>query len=206
MSSPALFIFLPGIRGEAAFWEPVATHLSALGETELLRYPWASGSGAIEQAGNLDELVDAVAARITRPTALVAQSLGGVVAMLVALRKPSLVTHLVLATTSGGVNTEALGVADWKPAFFDAYPQIPRWLGADARDLSAEIRTITIPTLLLWGDADPISPLVIGERLHTLLPNSALHVVEGGEHDLGLRYADDVAALIRAHVGGESVE
>lgn len=203
MPPPESFIFLPGIRGEAAFWEPVATQLAAQAATELLRYPWASGAGAIEQASSLDELVDAVAARITRPTALVAQSLGGVVAMLVALRKPALVTHLVLATTSGGVNTEALGVADWKPAFFEAYPQIPRWLGADARDLSDEIRTLTIPTLLLWGDADPISPLVIGERLHTLLPTSTLRVVEGGEHDLGLRYAGDVVALIQAHVRGD---
>ena len=201
MSSPELFLFLPGIRGEAAFWEPVATQLAGLAATDLLRYPWASGSGAIEQASSLDELVDAVAARITRPTALVAQSLGGVVAMMVALRKPNLVSHLILATTSGGVNTGELGVADWKPAFFEAYPQIPRWLGEQAPDLAAQIPTLTMPALLLWGDADPISPVVIGERLHTLLPNSELHVVPGGEHDLGLRYANDVAALIRTLVG-----
>jgi len=204
MPTPDVFMFLPGIRGEAAFWEPAATELRVHADTELLRYPWASGDGPIAQANSLDELVDAVAARIRRPTALVAQSLGGVVTMLVALRKPTMVTHVVLATTSGGVNTTELGVVDWKPAFFEAYPEIPRWLGADARDLSAEIRTLAVPTLLLWGDADPISPLVIGERLHALLPNSELHVVDGGEHDLGLRFAKDVAALVAAFVRGDS--
>ncbi|MFN7917020.1 MAG: alpha/beta fold hydrolase [Vicinamibacterales bacterium] len=200
--APEKLIFLPGIRGEAAFWEPVATRLSSVAPADLLRYPWASGEGPIDAADSLDALADAVAARLDGPTALVAQSLGGVVALLVAERRPQFITHLVLTATSGGVRTDDLGVSDWRPAFFEAYPGIPRWLAEDARDLSAFAQTLTIPTLLLWGDDDPISPIVIGERLRSLIPNSDLQVLEGGQHDLGMRHADLVAPLIAQHVRG----
>jgi pimeloyl-ACP methyl ester carboxylesterase len=132
----------------------------------------------------------------------VSQSLGGVVALLVAQRRPSLVTHLVLTATSGGVRTDDLGVTDWRPSFFAAYPEIPRWLAEDARDLSAFAQTLTIPTLLLWGDDDPISPIGIGERLRSLIRGSELHVFEGGQHDLGFKHADVVAPLIARHLRG----
>lgn len=200
-TKPEKLVYLPGIRGEATFWEPVATRLSRVAPAELLRYPWAGGNGPIETAHSLDGLADAVAARIEVPTALVAQSLGGVVAMLVAERRPALVTHLVLTATSGGVRTDDLGVTDWRPAFFEAYPTIPRWLAEDVRDLSAFAQTLTIPTLLLWGDDDPISPLAIGERLQSLIPNADLQVLEGGQHDLGMRHAELVAPLIAQFIG-----
>ncbi|MGE3956126.1 MAG: alpha/beta fold hydrolase [Vicinamibacterales bacterium] len=204
MPAPEQLILLPGIRGEAAFWEPVATRVADLGPAHLLRYPWASGTGAIDEAGSLDELADAVAARIDRPTALIAQSLGGVVALLAAARQPSLVTHLVLTATSGGVRTDDLGVTDWRPAFFEAYPAIPRWLAEDARDRSDVARALSMPVLLLWGDQDPISPVGIGQRLESLIPGSELHVLAGGEHDLAVRHADDVALMIRAHLTGKA--
>ena len=201
-AAPEKLIFLPGIRGEAAFWQPVATRLARVAPAELLRYPWASGSGPVDAADSLDSLADAVAARIETPTALVAQSLGGVVAMLAVRRRPSLVTHLVLTATSGGVRTDDLGVTDWRPAFFEAYPNIPRWLAEDARDLSSFAQALTIPTLLLWGDDDPISPISIGERLQSLIPHADLQVLEGGQHDLGLRHAELVAPLIAQFIGG----
>ncbi len=46
--APEKLIFLPGIRGEAAFWEPVATRLSAMAPADLLRL-----SVGIEDAGDL---------------------------------------------------------------------------------------------------------------------------------------------------------
>jgi len=156
MNRPEQVIYLPGIRGEAAFWEPVATRLAAVAPATILRYPWASGTGPIAEAGNFDDLADAVAARIDRPTALVAQSLGGIVAVLAASRQPDLVTHLVLVATSGGVRTDDLGVVDWQSAFFDAYPHVPRWMG-EARDLADILAQLKMPALLLWGGADPIS-------------------------------------------------
>ncbi len=199
MSRPEQVIYLPGIRGEVAFWEPVATRVTGVPSSTRLRYPWASGSGPIAEASGFDDLADAVAAHMDKPTALVAQSLGGIVAVLAASRRPELVTHLVLVATSGGVRTDDLGVFDWLNPFFEAYPHVPRWVGAPL-DLSGQLRQLTMPALLLWGDADPISPLSIGERLLTLLPSSRLEVMAGGEHDLAVRHAEAVAEAISSHL------
>lgn len=199
MTRPEQVIYLPGIRGEAAFWEPVASRVATVAPSVMLRYPWASGAGPVEEAGSFADLAAAVAARIDKPTALVAQSLGGVVAVLAAAKQPSLVTHLVLVATSGGVRTDDLDVTDWKTPFLEAYPHVPRWVG-DPLDLSEQLATLAMPALLLWGDADPIAPISIGERLASLLPSAELHVLEGGEHDLAVRYAGTVASAIIEHL------
>jgi pimeloyl-ACP methyl ester carboxylesterase len=57
-----------------------------------------------------------------------------------------------------------------------------------------------MPALLLWGDADPISPVKAGERLVAVLPNAALHVIPGGGHDLASVHAGLVAPLIDRHL------
>jgi pimeloyl-ACP methyl ester carboxylesterase len=54
--------------------------------------------------------------------------------------------------------------------------------------------------LLLWGEADPISPVAVGERLAALLPQSRLQVIPGADHGLCLHHADQVAPLIDAHL------
>jgi len=57
-----------------------------------------------------------------------------------------------------------------------------------------------MPVLLLWGEADPISPVAVGERLAALLPQGRLEVIPGADHDLGMLHADRVAPLIDAHL------
>ncbi|THG87146.1 alpha/beta fold hydrolase [Pseudomonas sp. A-1] len=60
-----------------------------------------------------------------------------------------------------------------------------------------------MPVLLLWGDADPISPVRVGQRLAELLPRAELHVIPGGGHDLGFTHAGEVARLIDRHLAVE---
>ena len=54
--------------------------------------------------------------------------------------------------------------------------------------------------LLLWGNADPISPVAVGRRLAELFPNGELVVVEGGTHDLVFERADEVVPYIERHL------
>lgn len=126
--------------------------------------------------------------------------MGGVIAVRAALARPDSITHLVLCATSGGLDMSALGAQDWRAEFLAANPAAPRWFVDDRSDLSAFLPAIAVPTLLLWGDADPISPVAVGERLHRLLPNSRLAVIAGGTHDLAITHADEVARLIDAHL------
>jgi poly(3-hydroxyalkanoate) depolymerase len=56
------------------------------------------------------------------------------------------------------------------------------------------------PTLLLFGDDDPIIPLVNGRIMHRLLPHGELHVFPGGHLEL-LTRTDALAPLIDEFLG-----
>lgn len=152
----------------------------------------------------IDDLVSRVLDQIDRPTALIAQSMGGVVAMSCALERPELLTHLVLVATSGGIDVSRLGGQDWRPAFHQANPSLPKWFASYQEDLTPVLATIRLPTLLLWGDADPISPVGVGLRLAALMPNAHLALIPGGDHDLGNSRATEVAPLIDRHLAKAS--
>jgi alpha-beta hydrolase superfamily lysophospholipase len=119
-----------------------------------------------------------------------------------ALEKPELVRHLVLSVTSGGIDVATLGAADWRPEFRENNPGLPRWFADERADLTERLREIAIPVLLLWGDADPISPVAVGRRLEKLFPRAELVTFEGGTHDLVRERADEVAPYIDRHLAG----
>lgn len=198
--TPTKLLFLPGASGDTCFWQPVAERLAHAAERVHIGWPGIGPTPADPRINGFDDLVARVVGEIDRPTALIAQSMGGVVAACCALECPQRITHLVLAVTSGGIDVADLGGADWRPAFVEEHPAIPRWFIDFRTDLTAHLRTITVPTLLLWGNADPISPVPVGERLAQLLPNARLHVLAGGAHDLGNRLAARVAPLVDRHL------
>jgi len=63
------------------------------------------------------------------------------------------------------------------------------------------VERIACPTLLIWGDADPISPLAIGQHLETRLPNARLHVIASEDHRFAENRPDEIAPLIADHLG-----
>ena len=197
---PSKLLFLPGASGNTQFWLPVAQRLAHPAEKVHIGWPGFASTPADADIQGLDDLAARIVAQIQTPTALIAQSMGGVIAVLAALEKPQLVTHLVLTVTSGGMDMAGFDAEDWRPGFFAANPGLPRWFGAYHQDLTAKLATLAIPTLLLWGDADPISPVAVGQRLEALLPCAQLHVFPGGGHNLGNTFADDVAPLIDQHL------
>ena len=195
-------IFLPGASGNREFWKPVSAGLRHPGARRFMAWPGFGGAPPEPGVGGIDDLVARVTREITGPVALLAQSMGGVVAVRAALEKPHLVRHLVLSVTSGGIDVASLGAADWRPTFVKNNPGLPSWFVDERRDLTARIREITIPVLLLWGDADPISPVAVGRRLGELFPNSRLVVFAGGTHDLVLERADEVVHHVERHLAG----
>jgi pimeloyl-ACP methyl ester carboxylesterase len=195
-------IFLPGASGNREFWKPVSAGLRHPGARRFMTWPGFGGAPPEPGVGGIDDLVARVTREITGPVALLAQSMGGVVAVRAALEKPHLVRRLVMSVTSGGVDVASLGAADWRPTFVKNNPGLPRWFVDERHDLTARIREITIPVLLLWGDADPISPVAVGRRLAELFPNSRLVVFAGGTHDLVLERADEVVHHVERHLAG----
>ena len=203
-------VFLPGASGAGAFWAPVAERLPVAWDKILLDWPGLGSVAPDPRVRGLDDLAELVLARIAAaggaPVDLVAQSMGGVVAALVALRRPDLVRRLVLTATSGGIDLAPFGVQDWRPEYRRANPTAAAWIMDERVDVTNRLGTLAAPTLLLWTDADPISPVAVGEHLASLLPDARLVVVPGGDHAFARDRADEVARLIAEHLeaSGES--
>ena len=197
---PSKHIFLPGASGDTRFWEPVSNLLAYPAERLHIGWPGFGSTPVEPSVKGIGDLVERVIDEIQGPTALIAQSMGGVIAVLAALEKPQLVTHLVLTVTSGGVDMASFEAQDWRPSFFAANPSFPRWFSSLNEDLTEKISSLNTPTLLLWGDADPISPIRVGQRLASLIPHAKLHIFPGGDHFLANTLARNVAPLIDEHL------
>ena len=166
------------------------------------------GHGAVPpdpRVSSFDHLVDLVTRRMDRPVDLIAQSMGGAVAMRAALDRPEAVRHIVLSATSGGVDLSRFSTENWRSSYREEYPAAAAsaWLLAHRDDFGDRIRTITAPTLLLWGDSDPISPVAVGEYLASLLPRSKLIVVPGGSHMFAEEQPEVIAPYIASHLALE---
>ena len=60
-------------------------------------------------------------------------------------------------------------------------------------DFTADLATVTVPTLVIHGDSDAIVPIEkSGQRTHEQVAGSELHVVEGGPHGINTSHTAGV--------------
>jgi pimeloyl-ACP methyl ester carboxylesterase len=95
--------------------------------------------------------------RLDRPSALIAPSMGGLLALQAALVRPDRISHLVLTLISGGLPMAEHGAKDWRETFQAAHPALPDWYATADVDRSGRLASLPIPTLRLWGDGWPHS-------------------------------------------------
>ena len=72
-------------------------------------------------------------------------------------------------------------------------------------DRVALLPTITCPTLVIHGAADPLIPLACGVDTASLIPGARLEVIEGMGHDLPPQLIERILALIDVHLHGKMV-
>jgi pimeloyl-ACP methyl ester carboxylesterase len=85
------------------------------------------------------------------------------------------------------------------------YPAgMPRQLAAIIDDgcRRERLRGITVPTLVIHGEADPLVPLAAGQDTAAHIPGSRLKAIPGMGHDLPLALVDEIADAISGHAGG----
>jgi pimeloyl-ACP methyl ester carboxylesterase len=192
--------FFPGASGAGAFWDPVARRLPSDWTRHLLSWPGAGTEPHSPAVTGYADLVAQAAETVGDRGDVVAQSMGGVVAVGLALTHPEKIRRLVLVATSGGLDVGELGGGDWRAEYTAEFPDAARWVTEQHVDYSSQLASITVPTCLIWGDADPISPIAVGRALETALPNSVLHIVADGTHMLAHDQPDVTAALIIDHL------
>jgi pimeloyl-ACP methyl ester carboxylesterase len=192
--------FLPGTGASPDFWKPVGSRLPSDWTKLYFGWPGLGGQPPDPAIEGYDDLVRLVEARLDGPVDLVAQSMGGLIAARVALAHPTLVRRLVLTATSAGVDMAAFGAADWRADYRKAYPEGASWITDERVAANLPVERIACPTLLIWGDADAISPLAVGRHLASRLPDARLHVVAGGDHRFANTRPDEIAPLIADHL------
>lgn len=193
-------LFLPGAGGSPEFWQPVAKLLPAAHEKVLFGWPGLGNQPHEPTINGIDDLVRLVEDEIDGPVDIVAQSMGGIIAARLALARPAMVHRLVLTVTSGGVNMGQFGAADWRAEYPSQFPNAADWITQHSAAAELPVELITAPTLLIWGDCDPISPVSVGLHLEHRMPNTKLHVVPGGDHSLASNKAAIIAPLIAQHL------
>lgn len=75
-----------------------------------------------------------------------------------------------------------------------------------AHDLSEdEVASITPPTLLVYGEDDPLVPPDLGRILHARMPSSELVVIPGARHGLSFEFRHQLADLVNAWVADHRI-
>ncbi|MBX7514130.1 alpha/beta hydrolase [Qipengyuania sp. GH38] len=85
------------------------------------------------------------------------------------------------------------------------YPEGPtRHLSAIVADgdRSSMLGDITVPTLVLHGEDDPLVPCEGGKHTAECIPNAKLKTIPGWGHDLPLELVDELAGEIASHARG----
>lgn len=193
----AKLLFLPGAGARADFWRPVSDQTLPDRNRHFFSWPGLGDEPHSPDVRGADDLVAMVLKVMDEPADLVAQSMGGLIAIKVALAAPERVRRLVLTATSGGL---PVGGSDWRTTYRREFPRAAAWITETREDLSAQLGQIEIPTLLLWGDKDSVSPLTVGEWLEQTLPNASLRIIAGGDHDMALTHPTELAGLITHHL------
>lgn len=194
-------VFLPGAGGRTSFWAPVAARLEDLGPRLLLAYPGFGDVPGEPGIRSLDELFGWILARLPAgPCHVIAQSMGGVLAMRLALEHPERVASLTLAATSGGIDVASMGGFDWRAQFRAEHPNVPDWFERDRTDFTDRLGEVRAPALVLHGDDDPLCPPAVPALLAARLPSARSVLVRGGNHSFAHERADEVAAAVREHV------
>jgi poly(3-hydroxyoctanoate) depolymerase len=194
-------VFLAGAGGSASFWRPVADRLVDLGQVHLFGFPGFGDVPADPGIKSLDDLFGWLVERLPPGAShVIAQSMGGVLAARLALERPERVARLVLVATSGGVDMARLGAAEWRHEYRASLPDVPTWFIDDRTDLTDRLAEIRARTLLVWSDADPISPSSVARLLAGRIPGARIVTVAGGTHALASERPDEVASIIRSHL------
>jgi pimeloyl-ACP methyl ester carboxylesterase len=160
---------------------------------------------------------------------LVCHSLGGQICMAAALSREPFVASLTLVDSAGiqdpqefvqriskrlgGINTGKVTTARGRSMFDVAVsdgpfasrvmsrsPAVLAALSSFDRNYRREVRRISRPTLIVWGELDPIFPLADGVTLKENIAGAELRVVYGAGHSPQLSDPEPISRWIAGHV------
>lgn len=158
---------------------------------------------------------------------LVGHSFGGRIGIKLAATAPETVAKLVLADSAGFAmesrKKSGYGLAArlvkpfFKPAFMQGLrKRVYKLIGAEdylttpslqktfvnavSEDLTGDMKRVSCPTLIIFGEKDADTPKEFGSRMHSLIVNSRLEILEGAGHYSFLDKPEEFAQLLTKFV------
>lgn len=215
------WVLLHGMGATALSWAPAFSGLRRDCRVLVPELAELGGTRHPQGALSIDESVEAVAALIEhefpgRAVTIAGASLGGWIAVRLALTRPQLVARLVLVVAGGyrdqdwesirrRVTVETLeDVTKMYEALFVHPPwalRLTRWpflktySSRAVRSVLAtihpqqgfgdeELRAISVPTAVIWGQHDGIFAATVGERIARALPRSRFYLISNAGHSV----------------------
>ena len=221
-------ILVHGLAASARWWRRNIPALAARHRVYLVDLP---GFGALRRhrprlvlAQAATWLLDWMEAAGLREAHLVGHSMGGYICLRLAASRPEVVRRLALVAPAGlpagrslpGYLPPLLTVVRQAPAPFlpllvhDALRAGPLALLRAARDLLAEdvrddLASVAAPTLLVWGERDPLVPPALAAVLRREIANSRLLLLGETGHVPMFERPEEFNAALLAFLAGEAV-
>jgi pimeloyl-ACP methyl ester carboxylesterase len=200
-------VLVHGLAGSADWWRRIADELSRDREVHLVELPKLP----------IDEAADWLVGRIgDQPAAIVGHSLGGMLALLAAARAPERVVRVVAIAPAGVFETTRrrshvvpllralvrIPARDLPMIARDALRSGPFRLWHTSTELLAsdvrpELGSIRAPTLVVWGERDPLLPPTLGEVFVTEIPDCRLALIPRAAHVPMLDQPEALTAELR---------
>ena len=219
-------IFLHGAGGTRTTWTGQERRFEGSLSLPLPGHPDGEG---MDSAGAYAEWVIGELERIPGPRALVGHSLGGAVAMEVALRRPDLVEGIVLVATGACLPVPDHAIERARTDFRAECERVVRaslvqpdealvgqsielmqsvgqetllgdYAACRGHDLRDRLGEIGAPALVLCGAEDPLTPLWMGEELARGLPSALMVVVPEASHLPMVEQAGTVNLVLAAYL------
>ncbi len=218
--SGAPLVLLHGYGVSGNVWQRCLPYLAQQCQVFIVDLP---GHGHSKLAGGpwlLREMAPLLAIWLRQmglaPIALMGHSMGGAIAIHLAAQAPDLVERLVLVNAAGMPLETRLptlmarsihsmlqpqsGSYPWA-LIRDVLKPRPRvlWQAAQemvSSDFQAELATITMPTLIIWGEHDVLLPLTRGQALSAALPHATFIKLPYSGHRPPLSQPEEFSRLV----------
>lgn len=143
---------------------------------------------------------------------VIGHSFGGRVAIMLASCYPERINKIVLCDSAGikprrglfyhlkvfgykfrkklGLNVENYGSKDYRLLMGAMRKTFINVVNFDQTD---QLACIFVPTLIIWGQHDKVTPFYMAKKFHKRIQNSELFVIDGAGH---FSYADDIVSFV----------